>query len=192
MKSICFVFKTLSLSHHLLRNMPKKLCLREKRVRPDTLTKVGNHIQHWLQLLYFRRPGLFTWNAYTEGKKCQHSFPPVLVIGQLVSRRRQLFFRCGLLTPVSVLLPISIIFQRFVLFWNLGSLFRTEFSLTWHIMSISSQSRALWQHFSEQLSKLCRHTLRHGSSLPPTAACSNLEQLIFPIILLWSTWRNLW
>lgn len=100
--------------------MPKKRCLQEKGARFGTylltLIKIDNHIwQSWLQLVYFRRHKLFTWNVYTDyidqkkKKKCQHSFPLVLTVAQAGLQREAAFLKVVHLTQMSMLLSIHVI-----------------------------------------------------------------------------------
>ena len=72
--------------------MPKRLCLLEKGVSfgylPGYFDQGRQSHLSWLQLVYFRKPKLFTWNVYIDQtKKCQHRFPLVLTVGQAGLRK---------------------------------------------------------------------------------------------------------
>ena len=170
--------------------MPKKLCIQDKGVRFGiflvTLIKVDNHIwQSWLQLVYFRRPELFPWNVHMDyiarRKTCQPGFPPSWPWLRPVSGEKRLFSRWGLLTQMPMLLSILrvIVPKACAILKPLEVSSGHNLPSYWHTTHLPSKSRAFWQHFNECLFKFYTHPLRHGRSLPSTAACSNLGQSCF-------------
>ena len=92
------------------------------------MIKVDNHIwQSWLELVYFRMPKLFTWNVCTDyidhRKKCQHSLPFMLAVGQAGLRGEAAFLRWGLLMQMSMCVlggekEVVLLSPRYTLFWN--------------------------------------------------------------------------
>ena len=93
------------------------------------MIKVDNHIwQSWLELVYFRTPKLFTWNVCTDyidhRKKCQHSLPLTLAVGQ-ADLRGEASFPTEVGSPradVNVCFggekEVVLLSPRYMLFWN--------------------------------------------------------------------------
>ena len=116
---------------------------------------------------------------------------------RLVSEEKQLSLRWGLLMQMSVCVlgerkGVCYCPQVMCYSETPRSLLRTEFTLIWHITSLSSKSRAFPQHPSGWLSRLYRHALRHGELPTPHSSCSRLRQLMSPVLLLWSQGRSHW